>query len=123
MTANLDQIEGRQLFKDVTLNGNSVEKILNLQELKAVGNMSLQATVGGGNSGSVSFTYQLSNNWNPNTKTGSFAIPSDGNSIMVVTDGNENLQPVSVYPSLFIKIIATETANQDSVVNGWLSTQ
>jgi len=75
MTGSIRTQEKIKIFHDVNLNDNSAVAVVNC--IGKLGNVSIQVDNAGSGS-SVKFTYKMSNDWNPDNRTGTFTTCTSG---------------------------------------------
>lgn len=116
MPDNLGLLQSSTLMDKKAINNSVTEAIIEVARIQSVGNISLQVFVTGAGS-SVTFTYQLSNDYEAETKVGRFTTPASGNALETITaTTGSGFFAVSTVNCQAIKIIATETLSQAAVV-------
>lgn len=131
MADDNSNLRRQQIFKDVTIlaGGNKTSQIIDISEYKLVGNVTLQIEVSG--DGTAKFEFEQSNDYDAQTKTGTFVLPVSGFSIVTLftkTSGTgangKDLLNVPMFNSEAFRIKCSETVSANSItVTAWLNMQ
>jgi len=115
--------------KSIAASGSFTSDIINLEDIKAEGNITIQVEVTG--TGTATIEFEQSNSFNTTDLTGDFVKPSSGSSIVTgftVTSGSgsngKDLFNVPAFNSKVLRMVITETGTANAIiVSMWVSIQ